>query len=121
MKKINIIPKNIELTKHIENYIDTKMSYFRKFIDFEDDNFECDFRIGKESAKSEKGNIFFAETTIKTSGKIYGARADKYESEEEAIDKLKDELKRKIVDYKNKKISVNRKVQTKEKEFSKEL
>jgi ribosomal subunit interface protein len=120
MKKINIIPKNIELTKDIENYIEQKISYFEKFIDFNDDSFDCDFRVGKDSAGQKNGNIFFAETTIQTSGKVYGARADNLGTVEEAVDRLKDELKRKIVDHKNKKADLKRKGEAKNKEIMRE-
>jgi len=115
MNKIEIIPKNIELTKELKEYIKKRMSYFEKFFGSDEDSFSYDFRIGRESAAHKNGNIFFAEISIETPGKLYGARADNQVSPEAAVDKLKDELKRKITSSKEKKVAVKRREEIKAK------
>ncbi len=102
--KIKILAKNIVLTEDLEQYIETKIKSIEKKLGPPELNEEriCYFRIGTKSASQNKGNTFFAEATIKTSSKNYGALS-KGRSIHEAIDELKDEISKKVRRYKGKK------------------
>jgi ribosomal subunit interface protein len=105
--KIEILEKEIEISEETKKYIETKILSLQNLLPNDEDNF-CDFRIGKNSGSHKKGKIYFAEASIKTSQKNYGARSES-ENLNEAIDTLKDELAKKIRRYKGKKISMMKK------------
>jgi ribosomal subunit interface protein len=105
--KIKILTKEIELEKKIEEYIGKKVSSLESILGQSEDNF-CDFRIGMNSGSHKNGKIFFAEATIATDGKNYGARSEA-ENLMEAIDDLKDEIGKKIRRHKGKKMSMTKK------------
>lgn len=105
--KTKILTKDIELEQKIEEYIHKKVSSLESVLGEDEDNF-CDFRIGKNSGSHKQGKIYFAEASIKTDSKNYGARAES-ENLMEAIDGLKDELSKKIRRYKGKKMAMIKK------------
>ncbi len=104
--KIKILAKEITVDKELEDYINTRIGSLDRMLKGGAES-ECDLRIGKDSSSRKHGKIFFAEATIKTSEKNYGARAER-ESLTEAIDDLKDSLSKKIRRYKDKKISLRK-------------
>jgi ribosomal subunit interface protein len=102
--KIEILTKEMELERKVEEYINKKISSLESMLGSDGDNY-CDFRIGKNSSSHRHGKIYFAEASIKTNTKNYGARTEA-ENLTEAIDELKDELSKKIRRYKGKKMSM---------------
>ena len=103
--KIEIYTKEIELTDEIREYIESKINSLNNILGKSDEERRCDFRIGKNSKSHLKGKIYFAEARVETPNKAYGAEA-KAESLNEAIDKLKDEIAKKIRRNKDKKESL---------------
>ena len=106
--KVEIYTKDIELTQEIEDYIQKKVDSFDKILGKSSEERKCDFRIGKNSNAHNKGQIYFAEARVETPRKAYGADA-KGESLNEVIDKLKDEILKKIRRNKDKKESIIKK------------
>ena len=106
--KIEIFTKDIDLTKKTKQYIESKIDSLDRILGNKDEERKCDFRVGKNSGSHNKGKIYFAEARIETPKKAYGAEA-KAESINEAIDKLKDEIAKKIRRNKDKKESLIKK------------
>lgn len=102
--KIKILSKDFELTAELESYLKTKIESIDEKLGStaEDEERKYNFRIGKKSASKKKGNTFFAEGSIETDGKDYGAIA-KAGDIKVAIDELKEELLKKIRRHKGKK------------------
>ena len=111
MKNLTIFCKDFELTDAIKTYLADKMSSLEKFLnDPEEITFNA--RLGKTSNHHNHGKIFYAEVSIHTPEKNFGARM---EAEElyEAIDLLKDDLATNITHYKDKTRSLSRKEEQK--------
>lgn len=106
--KIEIFAKNIELDEKTEKYINSKVENLKRFLGECEKDSTCDFRIGKNTDNNKNDKIFYAECTISTPNKNYGARADE-KTLTEAIDKLKDEVSKKIRRHRDKKISLVKK------------
>ena len=103
--KIEIYTKEIELTKKLEEYIESKINSLNNILGKNDEERKCDFRIGKNSKSHLNGKIYFAEARVETPNKAYGAKANA-ESINEAIDNLKDEIQTKIRRNKDKRDSL---------------
>ncbi len=101
--KIEILTKGIELNDEIKEYALNRIQSLDRLLSSYE-NIECNLRLGKDSAHKH-GKIFYAEATISTNKKNFGARAEE-ESIQEAIDELKDELSKKIRRYNDKKTSL---------------
>ncbi|MCX8514335.1 MAG: ribosomal subunit interface protein [Pseudomonadota bacterium] len=108
MKNLTIVCKDFDLTEAIKEYLEDKMSYLYKFFNCDETSINFNARIGKTSNHHNHGKIFYAEISIHTPEKNFGARV---EAEEiyAAIDKIKDELARNITHYKDKTLSISRK------------
>ena len=108
--EIKIFTKDLDSSESLNNYIKSKIEDIERHLGKSDGDEKryCDFRIGKVASSSNKGKNFFAEATIVTSKKNFGARVEA-ESVNEAVDKLKDELALKIRKYKGKKESLVKK------------
>ena len=111
MKNLTIFCKDFELTDAIKTYLAEKMSSLEKYLN-DPDEVTFNARLGKTSNHHNHGKIFYAEVSIHTPSKNFGARL---EAEElyEAIDLLKDELAENITHYKDKTRSVARKEEQK--------
>lgn len=105
--KIKILTKGIDLEEKTEIHIKKKISSLESVVG-KDENNLCNFRVGKNSGSHRHGKIFFAEATIDTLSKNYGARHES-ESLLGAIDGLKEELSKKIRRYKSKRLSMVKK------------
>jgi len=107
--KIKILSKGVELDRELEQYIKTKIDFLESKLGLARKNEErvCNFRMGRDTKSKKKGNIYFAEASIETPRKNFGARAEA-DSIQMAIDELKDELYKKIRRYKRKKEAILR-------------
>jgi len=115
--KVEIFAKNIDLDNKLNKYIQKKVDSLDRILGKSKEERICDFRI-KKDASAKNGEIYFAEATIKTPNKNYGAEASG-ESIFEAIDELKDEVAKKIRRNKDKKESLIKKGGRKIKELLK--
>lgn len=112
MKNLTIFCKDFDLTDAIKAYLVEKMSSLEKYINHSDDQTTFNARLGKTTNHHNHGKIFYAEVSIHTPEKNFGARM---EAEElyEAIDLLKDELATNITHYKDKARALARKEEQK--------
>ncbi len=99
--KIEIYTKDVELTSKLKEYIEKKVSSFDKILGKSDDERKCDFRLGKNTNAHIHGKIFFADVRVETPQKAYGAKI-KGSTEYEVVDKIKDEILKKIRRHKDK-------------------
>lgn len=107
MTNISIVCKDFELTDSIKIYVQEKMSSLNKFFNIESDSIIFKIKLGKTTNKQSHGKIFFIDVGIKTPKKNFGC----YEESEDiyvAVDRVKDELSRSIIQFKNKVISTSR-------------
>ncbi len=104
--KITILPdNNILLDEVLEKYIIKKIDSLEKFLSEEE--MACEFRVGKNAVVRKNNKVYYAEAKIITPNKLYGARSDD-STIFEAVDHLKDELSRKIRNYKDKRNGIVR-------------
>lgn len=103
--KIEIYTKDIELTSKLREYIDKKVSSFDKILGDSEDERRCNFRLGKNTKAHSHGKIFFADVRVETPNKAYGAKI-KGNTEYEVVDKVKDEILKKIRRHKSKENSL---------------
>ena len=115
MNNISIVCKDFDVTDAIKSYIHDKMSSLNKFFQDETISINVKIKLGKTTNKQSHGKIFYIDIGIKTSRKNFGC----YEEAEDiymAIDRVKDELSRSIVQFKDKSITSSRKEDKKIKE-----
>ncbi len=111
--KIVFKTTNIKLTEKFKNFLEEKINSLEKFAkDFFGEKYWNGF-FGKGKPKIEawveiaklpkhkKGKVFYAECQMHFPNKSIRAESTK-ESLEAAIDEMKDELKRQIIQYKKK-------------------
>jgi len=101
MHLLGIKGTNIDLTDAIKTYINEKIEAFEQLVqDFEP---VADLRveIGKTTNHHNKGEVFRAEMQMHVPGTVIRAE-ETAEDLYEAIDKVKDQVKRQLNDYKNK-------------------
>ncbi len=103
--KVEIFAKDVELTPELKKYIEKKTESFEKVLGKSNEERKFDFRIGRNTKAHQKGKIFFAEGRVETPNKAYGGKV-KGGTESEVIDKLKDEILKKIRRNKDKKDSL---------------
>lgn len=108
MKNLTIYCKDFELTDAIKGYLEDKMSYLFRYITHDEDVVSFNCRLGKVANNHEKGKIYYAEVSIHTPEKNYGARIEA-EDTYVAIDLLKDELAGNITHYKERSLTLQRK------------
>lgn len=106
MKNLSILCKDFDLTDAIKSYADEKMSALNKYLPDAGTEAVFNLRLGKVSNSQHSGKIFYAEVSIKTPEKNFGALV---ESDDiySAIDQLKDDLAHNIAHYKDKSHSKN--------------
>ena len=107
MTNISIVCKDFDLTESIKTYVNEKMGSLNKFFSNDIDAVIYKVRLGKTTNKQSHGKIFFIDVGIKTPKKNFGCNV---ESEDiyVAIDRVKDELTRSIVQYKDKSVTESR-------------
>ncbi len=119
--EIIIRSKNVEVTDHIKDYADKKLSSAFRLIPQITKNEEKDTeRTGRDVDRivlevelekitgNEKGHIFRAEAQMKIPGKLIKAE-DTAETLKTSIDEVSYELKRQLKDYKEKRETMRRK------------
>ncbi len=107
--KFIILCKDFELTEALKIYAINKLQALNKYFTHHDQNsIKYNLRLGKTSQSHNHGKIYYAELTIHTPDKNYGAEIiaeDTYT----AIDLLKAELSQNIAHYKDKLRTLNKK------------
>lgn len=100
MRLLSLKGTNIELTDAIKNYVNEKLDALQKICQDFDPADELRMELGKSTRHHAKGPYFFAEMHLHVPGKELLA---KEESEDlyDAIDRVKDQLKRQLKDYKD--------------------
>lgn len=100
MRITEIQGTNIELTEAIRNYVTEKVESIERFTKRFD---PCDVavEVGKTSEHHNKGDVFFAEMNITVPGDVVRAHAER-DDLYAAIDEAKDDVKRQLVDRKEK-------------------
>lgn len=100
---LNIKAKNLDLTPAIKKYIEDKIFSIEHFIKKWDKEgaVEVDFELSRTSRHHHKGNVYYAEINLVLGGKLLRAE---YSGEDarEAVDKVKDKIKKEIISYKEK-------------------
>ncbi len=91
---------NLELTSAIREYVTEKVESLSRFTKRFD---PCDVavEIGKTSEHHQKGDVFFAELTMSIPGDTLRSHVEK-DDLYAAVDEAKDDVKRQLVDKKEK-------------------
>ena len=105
--KINTKTKNFLLTPSITYYLEEKLNSLNRFLSRHENVF-VDVELAKTTRHHQKGDIYKAEINLKIPGHLIRAMAEEWDLRV-AIDKVKDELQRKIKDNKEKKLSLYKK------------
>lgn len=100
MRITEIQGTNIELTDAIRNYVTEKVESIERFTKRFD---PCDVavEVGKTSEHHNKGDVFFAEMNVTVPGDVVRAHAER-DDLYAAIDEAKDDVKRQLIDKKEK-------------------
>ena len=94
----------MELLPGIKVYVEQKLGSLGKFLKrFSDKSIELQVEVGKPSQHHRKGEIFYAEANLILPGKELRATDNDYDLRT-AIDRVREELARQIVKYKEMKI-----------------
>ncbi len=101
MKNLSILCKDFDLTDAIKEYATEKFSSLNKYLPEQGTTADLNLRMGKVSNHQHNGKIFYAELSIKTPEKNFGALVEA-EDIYAAIDLLKDDLAHNIAHYKDK-------------------
>ncbi|MEK7094842.1 MAG: ribosome-associated translation inhibitor RaiA [Patescibacteria group bacterium] len=97
---------NIELTESISEYIGEKVTRLAKIVKRLQPA-GISIEVGKPSEHHQKGDVFYAEFNATVLGQTFRATA----SEEDlyaAIDKVQEEIKRQIIDWRKREHSVGK-------------
>lgn len=102
MRITNIQGTNIELTDAIKGYVEQKVEDISRFTKRFD---PCDVavEVGKISEHHNKGDVFFAEMNVVILGDVIRAHAER-DDLYAAIDEVKDDVKRQLVEKKERMI-----------------
>ena len=106
--KINIKATGIELTPAISDYVYKKISAIEKYIDKNNTDVVAQVEVGKNTRHHKAGNIFRAEVHIIGEGLDLYAVSD-MEDLYAAIDTVKDEIVRNVIQLKDKREMLTRK------------
>ncbi len=100
MRITEIQGTNIELTDAIRNYVTEKVESISRFAKRFD---PCDVavEVGKTSEHHNKGDVYFAEMNVAILGDVVRAHAER-DDLYAAIDEAKDDVKRQLIDKKEK-------------------
>ncbi len=97
--QINLKTKDIEMTDAIRQYVDERMETIAKIVDEYDPAAMVEVEVGKSTQHHNKGPFMRAEMTLSFLGNVFRSeeeREDLYES----IDMAKDDLRRQVVEHK---------------------
>jgi len=103
--QINLVGKNIELTKPIKEYVLKRVTNLEKLLSkMEADGGEvhANFEVGKATNHHKGGNVFHADCLINIKGQEFYVSADE-EDLYQAIDTVKENLFREISKNKDRK------------------
>lgn len=116
--KINITGRNIEITDAINDYVVKKLEGVDKFLGYEKNNDDVILRVELErtTAHHKEGEIFKAEINLHVHGENISINSEQ-EDLYQAIDVVKDEIKRVLEDRKDKRQSLLRRGSRKIKDF----
>ncbi|MEN9946584.1 MAG: ribosomal subunit interface protein, partial [Pseudomonadota bacterium] len=106
MKNLSILCKDFDLTDAIKLYATEKMSALNKYFPNDGEETSFHLRLGKVTNNQSTGKIYYAEVSIKSPTKNFGALVE-CEDIYSALDKLKDDLAHNIAHYKDKSHSNN--------------
>lgn len=98
--EIKIKTTAIELTDAIRQYVDERMESIAKLVDDYDSAAMVEVEVGKSTQHHNKGPYMVAEINLTFLGNLFRAveeREDLYE----AIDVCKDDVRRQLVDHKD--------------------
>jgi ribosomal subunit interface protein len=106
MKNLSILCKDFDLTDAIKLYATEKLSVLNKYFPNNGSEASFNLRLGKVTQSQHSGKIYYAEVSIKSPEKNFGALV---ESDDiySALDILKDDLAHNIAHYKDKEHSKN--------------
>lgn len=105
--KINILAKNMELTKAINDYVIERMNTLDELLskmNLRDEVF-ANFEVSKSTNHHKAGEVFHSDCLMKINGEEFYASSDKEELYQ-AIDEVKDRLQSDISKNKSKKITL---------------
>ncbi|MBN2094380.1 MAG: ribosome-associated translation inhibitor RaiA [Candidatus Zambryskibacteria bacterium] len=106
MIKINTKATEISLTPAILDYIEKKLEVLEKFYD-EMEDVIVDVEVGKTTQHHKSGDIFRAEIKLRARGKEYYTSAET-EDLYASIDKVKDDIVRKLTSKRKKTLDLIR-------------
>lgn len=95
----NIKTLNMDMTDAIRQYIDERIASVSKIVDEYDAAAMVDVEVGKSSNHHNKGPFMRAEMTLSFLGNVFRAEEER-EDLYEAIDFAKDDLRRQVVEHK---------------------
>lgn len=102
--QINIKATNIELTSSIRDYIDKRIGSLEKFIGSTDGSIQAWVEVGRTTKHHQSGDIFRAEVQIRFPYYEKGIRAEITHSDlYAAIDEAREQIKRELIEVKDKK------------------
>src|SRR3989344_1734540 len=101
---IKIKTTNFNLTPAIQTYLEEKLRLIEKFLP-NDESIFFDVELGKTTRHHQKSDVFKAEVNLTIPGRLIRAVAEEWDLRV-AIDKVKDELQRKIKGNKEKNYSL---------------
>ncbi|MDD3265858.1 MAG: ribosome-associated translation inhibitor RaiA [Burkholderiales bacterium] len=106
MRNLSILCKDFDLTDSIKKHAEEKLIYLDKYFPNSGSEANFNLRLGKVTNHQQSGKIFYAELSIKSPEKNFGALV---ESDDiySAIDQLKDDLSQNISHYKDKEQTKN--------------
>ena len=101
--QINLLGKNIELTKAIKDYVSKRVTNLEKLLSRIEEGqgkVMVNFEVGKSTNHHKGGDVFHADCLIKIDGKEFYGSADK-EDLYAAVDAVKDSLYNEISKHKD--------------------
>jgi putative sigma-54 modulation protein len=97
--QINLKTKDMELTDAIRQYVDERMLTVAKIVDEYDPAAMVDVEVGKSTQHHNKGPYMRAEMNLSFLGNMFRSEEER-EDLYEAIDTSKDDLRRQVVEHK---------------------
>jgi len=100
----SVLGTNMELTYALKEYAENRMNVLEKFASNFDDSAKMRIELGKSSQNHKNGSHFFAEVHMDIPGRSVNAKVED-EDLYAAIDKVQEEMKRQLVDAKEKELT----------------
>lgn len=100
--RLEIQTTDLDLTPSLRTYIEKKIGGLSRFIkNLPQDSILAEVEVGRSTRHHRHGQVYHAEVNLKLPGKLIRAAYDD-EDLHQAIDKVKEKLKREIEKYKKK-------------------